>query len=90
MHDLDHACGLRQVYAEVHAHPRASLMCTLLGLQFKSIFGTFDPNAMALAAAGVPIFPRSILIHRYRAVCRTSCGFSDVTCSAAMLSGHCR
>ena len=56
-----------EVHAVVHAHPRASLICTLLGLELKPIFGAFDPNAMALAAAGIPIFPRSILI-RERAV----------------------
>ena len=50
------------VNAVVHAHPRASLICTLLGLELKPIFGAFDPNAMALAATGIPIFPRSILI----------------------------
>jgi 3,4-dihydroxyphthalate decarboxylase len=55
------------VKAVVHAHPRASLICTLLGLELKPIFGAFDPNAMSLAAAGIPIFPRSILI-RERAV----------------------
>jgi ribulose-5-phosphate 4-epimerase/fuculose-1-phosphate aldolase len=51
-----------QVGAVVHAHPRASLICTLLGLELQPIFGAFDPNAMALAAVGIPIFPRSILI----------------------------
>ena len=56
-----------EVKAVVHAHPRASLICTLLGLELQPIFGAFDPNAMALAAAGIPIFPRSILI-RERAV----------------------
>ncbi len=50
------------VNAVVHAHPRASLICTLLGLELKPIFGAFDPNAMSLAASGIPIFPRSILI----------------------------
>ena len=55
------------VGAVVHAHPRASLICTLLGLELKPIFGAFDPNSMALGAAGIPIFPRSILI-RERAV----------------------
>ncbi|MES2977844.1 MAG: class II aldolase/adducin family protein [Pseudomonadota bacterium] len=50
------------VNAVVHAHPRASLICTLLGLELKPIFGAFDPNAMSLAVAGIPIFPRSILI----------------------------
>ncbi len=50
------------VQAVVHAHPRASLVCTLAGIQLKPIFGAFDPNSMALAAAGIPVFPRSALI----------------------------
>jgi ribulose-5-phosphate 4-epimerase/fuculose-1-phosphate aldolase len=50
------------VQCVVHAHPRASLICTLAGLELKQIFGAFDPNAMALAAIGIPIFPRSALI----------------------------
>jgi ribulose-5-phosphate 4-epimerase/fuculose-1-phosphate aldolase len=50
------------VKAVVHAHPRASLICTLMGLELKPIFGAFDPNAMSLAVDGIPIFPRSILI----------------------------
>ncbi len=50
------------VMAVVHAHPRASLICTLLGLELKPIFGAFDPSAMSLAVTGIPIFPRSILI----------------------------
>lgn len=55
------------VNAVVHAHPRASLICTLLGLELKPIFGAFDPNAMSLAVTEIPVFPRSILI-RERAV----------------------
>ena len=55
------------VGAVVHAHPRASLMCTVLGLELRPVFGAFDPNALALAVGGIPIFPRSILV-RERAV----------------------
>lgn len=56
-----------EVCAVVHAHPRASLMCTVLGLDLRPVFGAFDPNALAIAASGIPIFPRSILV-RERAV----------------------
>ncbi len=51
-----------EVMSVVHAHPRASLVCTLAGITLKPIFGAFDPNAMALAVPGIPIFPRSALI----------------------------
>jgi ribulose-5-phosphate 4-epimerase/fuculose-1-phosphate aldolase len=50
------------VQAVVHAHPRASMLCTIMGLELRPIFGAFDPNAMFLAADGVPLFPRSSLI----------------------------
>ncbi|MEX0923660.1 MAG: class II aldolase/adducin family protein [Rhodovibrionaceae bacterium] len=46
----------------LHAHPRASLICTLAGLDIKPLFGSFDPNAMYLAMDGIPIFPKSVLI----------------------------
>jgi 3,4-dihydroxyphthalate decarboxylase len=51
-----------EVNAVVHAHPRASLVCTLAGLPLKPIFGSYDIHAMALADEGVPVFPRSVLI----------------------------
>jgi 3,4-dihydroxyphthalate decarboxylase len=75
-----------EVGAVVHAHPRASLICTLLGLELKPIFGAFDPNSMALAAAGIPIFPRSILV-RERAVAEqvvAAMGYKNV----CILRGH--
>jgi ribulose-5-phosphate 4-epimerase/fuculose-1-phosphate aldolase len=48
----------------VHAHPRASVMCGILGLELRPIFGAFDPGGLALAARGVPVYPRSVLISR--------------------------
>ena len=51
-----------EVNAVVHAHPRATLICALAGLPLKPIFGSFDTRALGLAEAGVPVFPRSILI----------------------------
>lgn len=75
-----------EVRAVVHAHPRASLICTLAGLELKPIFGAFDPNAMALAADGIPIFPRSALIRE------RSMGEALVRCvghkNVCILRGH--
>lgn len=51
-----------EVGAVVHAHPRASMLCTILGLELQPIFGAYDPNSMYLAADGVPMFPRAILV----------------------------
>jgi ribulose-5-phosphate 4-epimerase/fuculose-1-phosphate aldolase len=51
-----------EVGAVVHAHPRASMLCTILGLELQPIFGAYDPNSMYLAADGVPMFPRAMLV----------------------------
>ena len=51
-----------EVGAVVHAHPTATLLCGLAGIELRPIFGAYDPYATAVAAAGVPVFPKSILI----------------------------
>lgn len=48
----------------VHAHPLASLLCGLAGLELRPIFGAYDPAAMRLALDGVPVFPRSLTLTR--------------------------
>lgn len=48
--------------AVVHAHPYACVLCSVLGLELRPIFGAFDPPVLAIAARGVPVYPRSILI----------------------------
>ncbi|MBI2766395.1 MAG: class II aldolase/adducin family protein [Chloroflexi bacterium] len=48
--------------AVVHAHPEAVLLCGLAGIELRPIFGAYDPDALEVAAAGVPVFPRSVLI----------------------------
>lgn len=53
-----------EVQAVVHAHPYASLLCGILGLEFQPIWGAYEPAGLAIAAAGVPVYPRSILISR--------------------------
>lgn len=58
-----------EVNAVVHAHPRASLICTLAGLKLMPIFGSFDIHSLALAETDIPVFPKSILI-RERALGR--------------------
>jgi ribulose-5-phosphate 4-epimerase/fuculose-1-phosphate aldolase len=50
------------VQAVVHAHPYASVLCGVLGLSLEPIFGAYDPPALAIAARGVPVYPRSVLI----------------------------
>jgi len=75
-----------EVNAVVHAHPRASLVCTLAGLPLLPIFGSFDVHAMALAEIGIPVFPRSILI-RDRALGRQLVAAMDGK-PACIMRGH--
>lgn len=52
------------VGAVVHAHPPALLVCGLKGLPLRPVYGAFDIPGMRLAAAGIPVYPRSVLIRR--------------------------
>jgi ribulose-5-phosphate 4-epimerase/fuculose-1-phosphate aldolase len=51
-----------EVGAVVHAHPTATVLCGLAGIELRPIFGAYDPYATAVAAAGVPVFPKAVLI----------------------------
>jgi ribulose-5-phosphate 4-epimerase/fuculose-1-phosphate aldolase len=53
-----------EVGAVVHAHPPAVLACGIAGLPLRPIFGAFNIPAMRLAHAGIPVYPRSVLIRR--------------------------
>lgn len=48
--------------AVVHAHPPAVLACGIAGLALRPIFGAYNIPAMRLAADGIPVYPRSVLI----------------------------
>ena len=50
------------VNAVVHAHPPAVLACGIAGLPLRPIFGAYNIPAMRLAAGGIPVYPRSVLI----------------------------
>src|SRR5574341_2263448 len=52
-----------EVNAIVHAHPYASLICGVAELKFRPVVGAYDPGVLAIAAAGVPVYPRSVLIN---------------------------
>ena len=53
-----------EVGAVVHAHPLASLLCGLAGLELRPVFGAYNIPAARLAVNGVPVFPRAALITR--------------------------
>lgn len=50
--------------AVVHAHPKAALLCGLAGIEPRAVFGAYNIPAMRLGLAGVPVFPRPVLITR--------------------------
>jgi 3,4-dihydroxyphthalate decarboxylase len=52
------------VGAVVHAHPPSVLLCGLADLSLRPIFGAYNIPAMRLAAGGVPVYGRSVLIAR--------------------------
>lgn len=60
-----HGETLRQrseVNAVLHAHPPAVLIAALSDLNLVPCFGAFNIPAAQLAADGIPVFPRSVLI----------------------------
>jgi ribulose-5-phosphate 4-epimerase/fuculose-1-phosphate aldolase len=53
-----------EVGAVVHAHPPAALLCGLAELELRPVFGAYNIPAMRLAAHGVPVFERPVLLAR--------------------------
>jgi 3,4-dihydroxyphthalate decarboxylase len=53
-----------EVGAVVHAHPPAALIAGLAGLELRPVFGAYNIPALHLARAGVPVYPRPVLITR--------------------------
>lgn len=54
--------ALPDVSAIVHGHPRASLLCGIVGLPFRPVVGAYDPGLLDLALHPVPVFPRAVLV----------------------------
>lgn len=52
-----------EVMAVVHGHPRASLLCGIVGLPFAPVVGAYDPGLLDLALNPLPIHPHAMLIH---------------------------
>ena len=50
------------VSAVVHAHPENVVVADLAGLAIRPIVGAFDIPGARLAAGGVPVYPRGVLI----------------------------
>lgn len=54
------------VQAVVHAHPQAVVAADLAGLGIRPVVGAYDMPGTKLAAAGVPVYPRSVLVRDRR------------------------
>lgn len=52
--------------AVVHAHPPAVVAADLAGLQIRPIVGAYDMPGAKLAAGGVPVYPRGVLVRNRR------------------------
>jgi ribulose-5-phosphate 4-epimerase/fuculose-1-phosphate aldolase len=48
--------------AVVHAHPPAVVAADLAGIRLRPIVGAFDIPGARLAAGGIPVYPRAVLI----------------------------
>jgi 3,4-dihydroxyphthalate decarboxylase len=54
------------VQAVVHAHPAAVVAADLAGIGIRPIVGAFDMPGPKLAAGGVPVYPRGVLVRNRR------------------------
>lgn len=74
------------VTSVVHAHPVSALLAGLAGLSPKAVFGAFNIPAMRLAARGIPIYPRSVLIARRELAQEMAAAMGES--SVCLLLGH--
>lgn len=51
------------ITAVVHAHPPAVVAMSIAGLQLRPIVGAYDIPAASMAAAGIPVWPRAVLVN---------------------------
>jgi len=75
-----------EVGAVVHAHPRSALLCGLAGLEPRPVFGAYDIPATRLAAKGIPVYPRGVLVAR-RELAREMVAAMDGA-DVCLLRGH--
>lgn len=51
-----------EVNAVVHAHPYYALMCGMTNMEYRPIFGGYEPSALDIVLKGVPVFPRAATV----------------------------
>lgn len=84
-----HAQVLRarpDVGAVVHAHPPAIVAADLAGLSIRPIVGSFDIPGTRLAAGGVPVYPRGVLVRDRRLAAEMVAAMGDRP--VVILRGH--
>lgn len=75
-----------EVRAVVHAHPPSVVAADLAGLPVRPVIGAFDIPGAQLAADGVPVYPRAVLV-RDRALAREMVAAMDGR-PVVILRGH--
>jgi 3,4-dihydroxyphthalate decarboxylase len=75
-----------EVSAVVHAHPAAVVAADLAGLAIRPIVGAFDIPGTRLAAGGVPVHPRGVLVRDRRLAAAMVADMGDRP--VVLLRGH--
>ncbi|MFF4597415.1 class II aldolase/adducin family protein [Amycolatopsis sp. CA-161197] len=75
-----------EVTAVVHAHPPAVVTMALAGLPWLPLFGAYDIPAARLAADGIPVWPRSVLVNDHDLAGQMADALGDRP--VLVLSGH--
>jgi ribulose-5-phosphate 4-epimerase/fuculose-1-phosphate aldolase len=75
-----------EVAAVVHAHPPAVVAADLAGLRIRPIIGAFDMPGAKLAAGGVPVYPRAVLVRNDRLATEMTAAMGDRP--VVVLRGH--
>jgi ribulose-5-phosphate 4-epimerase/fuculose-1-phosphate aldolase len=75
-----------EVNAVVHAHPWYALMCGVTNLEFRPVFGAYDPSALQIVLKGVPVYQHSVsVVNKQLAADLLACmGDRDVV----LMKGH--
>jgi len=70
----------------VHAHPPDVVVASIAGLPLAPVFGAYDIPATRLAAAGIPVHPRSVLIRTDALAAEMVASLGDAP--VVVLAGH--
>lgn len=72
--------------AVVHAHPPSVVTADLAGLKLRPIVGAYNIPALRLAVAGIPVYPRAVLIRRAGLAAEMAAAMGEAR--ACVLRGH--